>query len=343
DSAGVGDAFLDRIIVYARYADRRLATDVGLYYKGVRAVTVVAQLPMDLRFMNVERRMPNEQISARITANGVHLGVLEPFFPQLRRAIGSFTTNLDISGTWRQPRLVGRLNVAAGSAYLSGLGLQLKSFNADVAFTGDSAVLRRFSTAYDGGAPGDTASLSGHIAFTDYANPDLDLEFFANGFRIVQLPRVAELYINSRLRLSGKYTRSALSGFVTIGKGAFFIPELSQKRLLALRDIDSTLVANREFAPPVPSEVLRNLELQNVRVAVGDQVWLRSVENNASIQLGGSVSMTSVKVPRSAAGTRSFSLADARRDSVYRLALEGTLSADRGDYRLDAGVVQRKF
>jgi translocation and assembly module TamB len=283
----------------------------------------------------------DQPISGRITANAAHVAVLEPFFPQLRDSDGRLSASIDISGRWREPRLTGNLKVGAGQALLRGLGLQLRNVNADIAFTGDSAVIRRFSAGYDEGGQGDTASLGGYVAFRDFANPSLNLEFFANGFRIAQLPRVAELYINSRLLLAGSYRNSALSGFVTVSRGAFYIPELSQKRLPALREIDSTLLGNREFTPPVPSEILRNLELRNVRVTMGDQVWLRSVENNANIQLGGSVSMTSVLVPRSTDSPHSLTLSG--RDSVYRLALEGTLSADRGEYRLNVGVVQRKF
>ncbi len=345
DSAGVADVRLERVVATARYQNKRLSADIGLFHKGVRAVSIFAEAPIDLTPSRVATRIPDEPISGRITANGVELSVIEAFFPQVRETQGKFTSNLSIAGTWKKPRLVGALDVKDGSAFLPGLGLQLRSMNADIAFTGDSAIFKRFSSAYQDGPVGDTLSVSGHVALLDYANPELNLRFFAQNFRIVNLTRVAELYINSALQLSGRLSGSTLSGFVNVDKGSLFIPELAQKRLIALRDIDSTLLANRDFAPPVPSALLQSLELQNVRVAVGDQVWLRSTEGaSTSIQLGGEVSMTSVRVPRtSLGGGRVVRSGNARPDSVYRLALEGTLNADRGDYRLDAGVVQRKF
>jgi translocation and assembly module TamB len=76
-----------------------------------------------------------------------------------------------------------------------------------------------------------------------------------------------------------------------------------------------------------------------VSVNLGDEVWLRSAE--ANIKLGGSLNVTRARDDRE---TRRSSLGRvASVDPVYRLALSGALSADRGTYTLDLGVVQRQF
>ena len=73
---------------------------------------------------------------------------------------------------------------------------------------------------------------------------------------------------------------------------------------------------------------------------LGDDVWLRSRE--ASIKLGGSLNVTRARDDRET--TRSTIARDARGDSArYKLALSGTLSADRGTYTLDLTAVQREF
>ena len=72
---------------------------------------------------------------------------------------------------------------------------------------------------------------------------------------------------------------------------------------------------------------------------IGDEVWLRSAE--ANVKLGGSLNVTRA---RDARETRRSSLGrGASEEPVYRLALSGALSADRGTYTLDLGVVQREF
>jgi translocation and assembly module TamB len=68
-------------------------------------------------------------------------------------------------------------------------------------------------------------------------------------------------------------------------------------------------------------------------------VWLRSAE--ANIKLGGSLNVTRARDERE---TRRSSLGRTTSvEPVYRLALSGALSADRGTYTLDLGVVQRDF
>ena len=73
---------------------------------------------------------------------------------------------------------------------------------------------------------------------------------------------------------------------------------------------------------------MKNLIVENVQVRMGNDVWLRSAE--ANINLGGSVA---VQVGRSQSSERAFD----------QLALEGTLTTNRGTYRLNLGIVQPKF
>jgi translocation and assembly module TamB len=70
----------------------------------------------------------------------------------------------------------------------------------------------------------------------------------------------------------------------------------------------------------VTDQLVENLTVDNVSIAIGDEVWLRS--NAANIKLGGTVDVLR---------------------SGDRLALAGTVTANRGEYRLDLGLVQRRF
>ena len=104
--------------------------------------------------------------------------------------------------------------------------------------------------------------------------------------------------------------------------------------------VDSTDLRTRQIVPDAPSRLLQRLRLDGVRIALGDEVWLRSRE--ANIKLGGSLNVRSAKnlgaLPGGRKGSRD------RGDSLS-LALEGTLTADRGTYTLDLAPapVQREF
>ena len=96
---------------------------------------------------------------------------------------------------------------------------------------------------------------------------------------------------------------------------------------------------NRSLMPQPPARLVEHLQLDGVSVNVGDEVWLRSAE--ANIKLGGSLDVTRARDDRE---TRRSSLGRGGvNDPLYRLALSGALSADRGTYTLDVGIVQREF
>jgi translocation and assembly module TamB len=149
----------------------------------------------------------------------------------------------------------------------------------------------------------------------------------------------------SGLTLSGTESDARLSGAINVDRGTIYIPELVDKRIEEFSQeefadlFDTTDVRNRSLMPQPPTRLVENLRLDGVSVNVGDEVWLRSAE--ANIKLGGSLNVTRARDERE---TRRSSLGRTTSvDPVYRLALSGALSADRGTYTLDLGVVQRDF
>lgn len=146
--------------------------------------------------------------------------------------------------------------------------------------------------------------------------------------------------------MSGTPDAATLSGAVSVSHGTIYIPELIRKQVVDLTAedfaqlFDTSDVRNRSLMPQPPAALVEHLRLDGVSVRLGDDVWLRSRE--ASIKLGGSLNVTRTRDDRES--TRSSLARRARGDSArYKLALSGTLSADRGTYTLDLTAVQREF
>jgi translocation and assembly module TamB len=187
------------------------------------------------------------------------------------------------------------------------------------------------------------------VVFRDLANPALDLRLDAHSLRAVDKRNLARLDVStgsSGLTLVGTPAAATLSGAVTVDRGTIFIPELVRKQLVDITPedfamlFDTTDVRNRSIMPQPPGALVEHLRLDGVSVQLGDEVWLRSRE--ASIKLGGSLNVTRARDDRES--TRSTLARDARSDTaLYKLALSGTLSADRGTYTLDLTAVQREF
>ncbi|HVH20057.1 MAG TPA: translocation/assembly module TamB domain-containing protein [Myxococcota bacterium] len=186
----------------------------------------------------------------------------------------------------------------------------------------------------------------GHVEPRQPALVDLRLD--ARGLRAVDKSGLARLDVStgaSGLTISGTQDDARMSGALVVDRGTIYIPELVNKRLEDFTQeefaelFDTTDVRNRSLMPQPPARFVENLRLDGVSVNVGDEVWLRSAE--ANIKLGGSLNVTRARDERE---TRRSALGrGTREEPVYQLALSGALSADRGTYTLDFGLVQREF
>jgi translocation and assembly module TamB len=208
---------------------------------------------------------------------------------------------------------------------------------ADVRLAGDSLRVERIAVTTGGERTG-TADLTGRVSFADASNPAFDLRATMRDFNVIDRASVGDIHISTSdaqgLHLAGAVSGSHLTGGVVVSRADIAIPELAQKNVVSLDDpeffklVDTTLSTNRTLLPQAPPAIVRNLSVEDVRVVMGPDVWLRSSE--ANINLGGALRVTT----------------GPRRDAPTSpgLALAGTLTAERGTYRLNVGVaLQRTF
>jgi translocation and assembly module TamB len=332
-----GDVRLAHVALTGGYAAERLAARLALSQEGTTLLTAEAELPVDLALLPRERRVLDEPLRGTIASGQVDLSVLQAFTTAIADASGSFAVNLELGGTLRRPLLQGGVTVSGGALRLPNLGaVRLRDVHADVAFMDDSVAVRRLEAA-SADIRGSHIALAGGVDLDDYADPRFDLTLTARDFHAIAKPRVADLQVSTapNLRLTGPLSGASMSGGVRVERGTVFLPELSRKRVIDLDDseffsvVDTTVFANRTLLPSAPPALVRNLALRDVGIQMGDDVWLRGPE--ANIQLGGLVNLTTARDPR------------ARVDSSAALALDGILTAVRGTYRLNLGVVQRTF
>jgi translocation and assembly module TamB len=331
--AAIGEFRIARGDLTGSYRDRELTGRLALYRDQTLVLSADATLPLDLAFEGREDRTLNRPLSGTIRSSNVDLALLESFTPILQRAAGRFDANLDLGGSWENPLLTGNLRVSDGAFSLTPLGaVRIRDAQADVQFFGDSIHINRV-VAVSGRSDADSAWMRGWVEFSDRENPSFDVDVFANNFTAIANRRTAELTVSGQISQQGALRGSTLSGRVVVNEGVVYIPELVRKEVISLDDpsvaalIDTTLFTNRSLLPRAPSTLVRNLTIRDVRVVIGDNVWLRSQE--ANIKLEGSLDVTKGTLLGTAAP---------------QLALEGVLQSTRGTYVLElAGVVRRLF
>lgn len=333
------------------YASERAKLETNLLRDGRSILDASVDYPIALTLFSA--KATGDSLRGRIHADSVDLALVEALSSKIRNASGRLAIDLAISGAPSQPHVGGVASVRDGGVEVPDAGLRLAAmeglFRVDATRDSLSIDHLRFTTPASGG----TAQLAGSVVFRDKQNPRLDLRFDARTLRALDKRSLARLDVSTGaggMTLNGTMNESTLRGAVVVDRGTIFIPELVRKELeeISLDDFamlfDTTDVRNRSLMPAAPSKLVEHLKLAGVSVNIGDDVWLRSKE--ANVKLGGSLNVTRARDDGDA-GYGSLDrdlLSDTSRSAPrYRLALSGTLSADRGTYVLDLGLVQREF
>jgi translocation and assembly module TamB len=275
-------------------------------------------------------------IAATVRSDTVSLSIFDALTNPRAGDPGTFALNLDVSGTWSQPRVDGGLLVRNGNVTFAPLGdVRWRNLAADIRLEGDSIAIRRLSATSNSAGRNGRASVNGWVTIRDRANPFFDVSVRANTFHVYNVRNVADIDLSDSLRIDGSFRRATLRGGLTADRAFISIPEIATKNVISLDEfdhfgiVDTSSLLDQRLIPRQPSVFIDNLTVLDVPVRMGRDVWLRSAE--ANINLGGEVSITRGMVRRG------------RDAGLAQLALTGALQTVRGTYRLNVGPVQRTF
>ncbi len=335
------------VAVNAGYEADRIGLEVNMMRGGRSVLDATLSYPAKVTLFSMETT--DDSLRGRVHADSVDLAMVEALSTKMQNATGHVALDLRVSGRPDHPHLGGNATIVNGAFEMADAGVKLAQINGeiDVDAVHDSLSihgLRMVSPVNRG-----TASIRGSVVYRDLKNPVLDLRLDANSLRAVDKRGLARLDVStdtSGVTLTGTPAAATLAGAVNVDRGTIYIPELIRTQVVDITPddfaqlFDTTDVRNRSLMPQPPGALVEHLRLRGVSVRLGDDVWLRSRE--ANIKLGGSLNVTRTRDERET--TRSTIARGATGDSArYKLALSGSLSADRGTYTLDLTAVQREF
>ena len=307
------------------YADRRLSLKGALWGDTTRVLGVSGALPLDLALTPVPRRRLAGTLGIRVQADSVDLAAVDRLTPLVTGVQGRLSSDVAVGGTWERPELSGRAQVVGGALTLPSLGQRWEGIGLRLDLEGN-----RIHVAEGTVRSGGTLTIGGDVVLEDLTRPVLQLTLDASGFRALDRRDFAGMTGTGRLRLVGPFVGATLSGSLTVDDGFLAFADLVEKRIVNLDDpefravVDSNLARASEIGPSVENVFIDSLHIDNLRVAMGSSVWLRSSE--ANIQL---------------AGDFTVSKTGASLLNPYRL--DGTLRTVRGTYRLVIEPTSKDF
>lgn len=298
------------------YADRRLDANLLLWKTGQNVLRVEAKLPLDLALKSVRRRQVDGPLSIRAIADSTDLAVAEAFTRSIRRVRGMLRADVEVAGSWDDPRLKGFIELQNASAQIPGLGVTWEKAKVLAHLAGDSITLDTLVVRSGQG----TLRATGGLRVERLTRPVFNLRIATRRFRAIDDRRFLTLDATGNVLLTGQIFQPHLTGLVTADEGTLHFADLITKRIVDLENpgdsglIDLNLVRTEKLGANFQNRFIDSLTIDTLRLQMGESFWLRSSE--ANIQLDGSITVE-------------------KHRAQYRY--DGTLNAVRGNYALRIG------
>lgn len=308
------------------YAALRLKSNVSLWKAGQQVLQGTASLPLDLALASRDARKLDGPLQLSAKADSVDMVILGALVPSIQKPTGSFGLDLKGNGTWSKPGLVGNVALHNAGMFLPSLNVTYDTINGFARFTGDTLMIDSISVKNEQGELG----LKGEIRLAQLASPTLNLAIHARDFLAIDVANNMTIRASGDVKLSGPVLHPVLTAEpgsdVLITRSVVYFGDLLTKNVIDLDDpenaklIDLTAVQRAELRREFSNRFLDSLQINDLHVRIGNEVWLRSAE--ANIQVQGEVQVDKTR-------------------KVY--ALVGNLDTPRGTYTLRIGPLSSDF
>ena len=311
------------------YRDRLLQSNLTFWRTGAPVVEVDVRLPLDLALSGAETRQLPGPLNIVARGDSVDLAIIEAFTPNLRRVTGLLDLDARIEGEWESPQLAGWVRVRDGAVTVPDLGVRYEGITGTIRLSGDSVT----SDGLQIGGRFGVLQVAGGLRLERLTRPLLNLTLSGQDFEVMNVSDFMAIRTSGDLHLTGSLLRPMLTGRGRISNSVIYFADLVEKNIVNLEDplfadlVDTLALRRYDLGAEFQSRFLDSLAIRDLRLEIGEGVWLRSAE--ANFQLEGSVLVN--KVPL-------------REGVRYPYRLDGDLNVPRGTYTLRAGgVINRTF
>ncbi len=324
DSLGVDGNYLPPVASDGHYADRRVVAHASITDSLGGALRGEVRIPLDLAIGPVAQRLLSDAVDADVTADSLQLGALGVTVAGVDRVRGAVAGRVRVTGTVDRPVATGQMALSDFSVLSRALGIEPYEGRGIIRAAQDSLILESFRIR--SGGVGDTIGIRGALHFERDQPIMMAVALSAKNAILARQRDGTDLVVSSALDVRGPLLKPAVSGVITVPRATLIIDPLGASTAL---DLSTDLARGYLSASELPTlagngRTMARLgqfaTVANLRVELGDAVWVRTPE--ANVKLSGQVALAT------------------QGDAIVP---EGEISANRGQYRLDLGVVQRGF
>lgn len=245
---------------------RSLTVDAGLDDDGARlalALTAEQLGSVNIR-LSTDPRAARPSLDGRVRIDGIRLGLVQPFLPQLRRLEGTVTVDGELGGRLRAPTFDGSVRLRDGVVAVQSLPIPLEAVTLSARIQGTRATL---SGGFKSG--GGSASLGGSISWGDGLHANVAVS--GEGLEVAYPPLV-RVRVSPAITVTYDGTSLSVNGRLAVPGGRITLQELPENAVAVSEDV---VIVNREGSARTPVRK-DGLKLStNVYLVLGDDVHFK--------------------------------------------------------------------
>ena len=262
--------------------------------KGIAPLTLFQPTPPGIDAHDADRA--GGVLDVRVVSSPIGLGVIQGFTPYATNVTGTLQADLRLTGTGYDPHTEGAIDVRGGAFEIPELGTRYSGLDTRLDFQPDIVTVREFKILDSRGFP---MTIGGTLAVHERSVGAVDITIESQDFEVID-NRLADLKLDTRLKLTGELRKPRLEGTVDVENATIHIAEVLEQATAnpyATTAADDPLAGADEAAratPPVPKpetpppSLFQALDL-DVTVAIPDNMVLRGNDlrpANAPIDIG---------------------------------------------------------
>jgi autotransporter translocation and assembly factor TamB len=262
--------------------------------KGVAPVTLFRPTPPGVDAHDEARA--GGVLDVQIASSPIELGIIQGFTPYVMNVTGTMQANVRLTGTGYDPHAEGVVEITGGAFQIPELGTAYTGLDTRIDLQPDVLTVREFKILDSRGFP---LTVGGTLAVHERAVGAVDITVESQAFEIID-NRIADLKLNSQLKLTGELRKPRLEGSVDVENATVHVAMLLEQLTSNPYAIeaDAGLAGADEAAratppgeaPPAPARpgLFDALDL-DVTVTVPDNMVLRGNDlrpANAPIDIG---------------------------------------------------------
>lgn len=191
--------------------------------KGVAPITLFRPAPAAVDAHDKTRA--GGVLDIQIASSPIELGVIQGFTPYVTNVTGTMQANVSLTGTGYDPHAEGAIEITGGAFQIPELGTSYTGLDTRIDLQPDVVTVREFKIRDSRGFP---LTIGGTLAVHERAVGAVDINLESQDFEVID-NQIADLKLDSRLKLTGELSSPRLEGSVDVENATIHLAELLER------------------------------------------------------------------------------------------------------------------